>query len=111
MIHIPNLQALSASIADLDFDRHNVCGMDTYFRYSRYNQKIAARVLEYKAPRGCKRLPMFTVNQPIMGSKRVFVGQSLELLRKGERLRYEDVSSPGNFEYPDSVDSDSDDSE
>lgn len=110
MTHIPNLEGLSASIADLDFDRNNVCGMDTYFRYSRYNQKIVARVLEYKAPRGCKRLPMFTVNQPMMGSKRVFIGQSPDELRKGERLRYEDVSSSGNFEFTDS-DSDSDDSD
>lgn len=105
MIHISQLQALTASIAVLDFgDRHNICGMDKYFRYSRYNQKIVVRVLQYRAPRGCKRLPIFTVKSPTIGSDIVFVSQPPDSME--ERLRYENVSSPANLEYPDSVDTD-----
>ena len=60
--------------------------------YTPYNlEKIIAQVLKYKAPLGCKRLPMFTLvgSRPWSGqADRVFVGQSLDLLQKGERLGY-----------------------
>ena len=83
--------------------------MDTYFRSSRYNQKIISRILKYQAPRGCKQLPVFTVSSLITESKRIFVGLPME---EGKGLRYEDISSPTTLEYPENVDStDSDDSD
>jgi hypothetical protein len=102
VIHIPQLQSLSASIADSEFDRHNMCGMDSYFRSSRYNQKIVSRILKYQAPWSCKQLPVLTVNSPIIGSRRIFVGLPVQ---ESEGLRYEDISSPTTLEYPENVDS------
>ena len=64
-------------------------------------QKIIAQILKYKAPLCCKHLPMFTLSSfiaPWIGPDRVFVGQSLDLLQKGERLGYDKFSPPG-FEY------------
>ena len=93
---MPRLQALSVSIVG-----HRVISPSEKFPYTPYIwPKIIAQVLKYKAPLGCKRLPMFTLVGPSRWSSpnRVFVGQSLDLLQKGERLGY-DTSSPPGFEY------------
>ena len=75
---MPQLESLSASVADLEGHRHNRCGMSSV--------KIAARVLEYKAPMGCKRLPTFKIGSS--SPEEVFVGQSPDLLKKAKRLQY-----------------------
>ena len=74
--------------------------------YTPYNwEKIITQVLKYKAPLGCKRLPMFTLVGlcPWVGPHSVFVGQPLDLLQKGERLGYDrlgyDKISLPSFEY------------
>jgi hypothetical protein len=84
---MPQIQTLSASAADAEYNRRNGCGGPSAYHQSYCNKKIVARVLKYKAPWGCKRLPMFTVNGWF--STRVFAGQSW---REGERLGYD--SSP-----------------
>ncbi|KAF8804189.1 hypothetical protein BYT27DRAFT_7302269 [Phlegmacium glaucopus] len=93
VIYMPQLQALSASVADLETHRNGMCGKCSESHCLRYNQEIVAQVLKYKAPWGCKRLPTFTLSSPILGS-RVFYCQSEEQLKKGERLRYDDISPP-----------------
>ena len=93
MTHIPRLQTLSASAANSESDRDRVemCERCSDSRRLGYNRKIAAQVLEYKAPWDCKRLPMFTIKE----LRRVFVGQSSpDVLKKGERLGYDDISPP-----------------
>jgi len=91
--HIPRLQTLSASAANSESDRDRVemCERCSDSRRLGYNRKIAAQVLEYKAPWDCKRLPMFTIKE----LRRVFVGQSSpDVLGEGERLGYDDISPP-----------------
>lgn len=96
---MPQLHALSASISNTERSRHNtgVMGIDRHHMY--YNKNIVARILKYKAPWDCKRLPMFTVGPPFT-RLRVFVGN---LLKEGERLGYNDISPP--VEYPTEEDS------
>ncbi|KAF8804188.1 hypothetical protein BYT27DRAFT_6712086 [Phlegmacium glaucopus] len=108
VIGMPQLQALTVCISDYDFHRPSTYGRDPHHRYLRYNPKIVSRVLKYKAPLGCKRLPIFTLNSPTSAAKpeRVFVGQSPDSLKKGEELQYNDISPP---EHPDNMDTESDD--
>ena len=79
---MPRLQALSASIVRM---------LQT--EYIHTWEKIMARVFKYKAPSGCKHLPMLTLTDSWCASDRVFVGQSLDLLQKGERLGYVKIST------------------
>ena len=95
---MPKMQAISVSIADHEGNRHSMCSMGSDFHYSRYNRKIVTRIRKYKAPWSCKRLPMLTMVGSWSGTKKVFAGQSLDLLQNGERLGYDEISSPGlNF--------------
>ena len=83
---MPQLESLSVSVADLEGHCHNRYGINSVIHYARYKKKIAARVLEYKAPMGCKRLPTFKNGSS--SPEEVFVGQSPDLLKKAKRLQY-----------------------
>ena len=96
MIYMPELESLFACVAKLEINRYMKSRNGPRIHCARFKQKIAARVLEYQAPLGCNRLPMFKIG--IWLPEEAFVGQSPDLLKKGERLRY----------LPDSVDVDVD---
>ena len=83
---MPQLEWLFASVANLEAYRGSGRRVSRNIHYARSKKKIADRVLEYQAPLGCKRLPTFKFGS--WSPTRAFVGQSLDLLRKGERLRY-----------------------
>ena len=86
--YMPQLEWLFASVANLEVHRGSRCGSSSNLHYARSIKKIPDRVLEYQAPLGCKRLPTFKFGLWSPTRAFAFVGQSLDLLRKGERLRY-----------------------
>ena len=90
VIHMPQIQTLSVSAADDEDNRTSGYAGPSIDHNSYYNKMIVARVLKYKAPWGCKRLPMITVSGWL--STWVFAGQTW---REGERLGYDDISSLG----------------
>ena len=88
VIYMPQLQALSVSIADSERSRDNMCGKITFSHYLCYERKIIARVPKYEAALGCKRPPMFiTRTFPWSRSARVFVSRSPpDLLHKSGKV-------------------------
>ena len=84
--YMPQLEWLFASVASLEVYRGSKCGSGSSLYHARSRKEIADRVLEYQAPLGCKRLPTFKFGS--WSPTGAFVGQSPDLLKKGERLRY-----------------------
>ena len=84
--YMPQLEWLFASIANLEAHHGSRCGSSSNLHYVHSIKKIPDWVLELQVPLGCKPLPTFKFG--LWSPTRAFVGQSLDLLRKGERLQY-----------------------